>query len=88
MEVGGNVERGAAHSFLPSVFLPLFCHLAVATPPPPPDPFLGLAFATLALLHFPPLSLIAIRNPIPAAVLDSALHSLPPPADGDGPTTC
>ena len=64
-----------------------FCHLAVATPPPPPpDPFLGLAFAaTLALLHFPPLSLIAIRNPIPAAVLDSALHSLPP-ADDDGPT--
>ena len=75
-------------SFLPSFFLPLFCHLAVATPPPPPppaDPFLGLAFATLALLHFPPLSLIAIRNPIPAAVLDSALHSLPP-ADDDGPT--
>ena len=73
-ETGAGVECGA-HSFLSS-FLPSFS-LYLATPPP----HLGLvaaAVATLASLHFPPLSLIAIQNPIPLPcllVLDSA-HSV------------
>ena len=54
--VGESKESGA-HSF------PLSFLLYLATPPP--LVLVVVAVATLALLHFSPLSLIAIRNPIP-----------------------